>query len=74
MKAIEFFTTAKDGKSIEIPKKYTKQISGEIRVIILLNNKTASKTPKPSTKKAFNALKLKTKGFKFNREDIYNDE
>jgi len=48
-----------------------------------LNKKTASSPsfakatkgrPKPSTKKAFNALKLKTKGFKFNRKDIYNDE
>ena len=74
MKAIEFFTIAKNGKSIEIPKEYAKQVSGEIHVIILLNKKTTTKTPKASEKKAFNALKLKTKGFKFNRDDIYNDE
>ncbi len=72
MKAIEFFTIAKDGKSIEIPKKYANQVSGEIHVILLLNEKTTPKPPKKtSTKKAFNALKLKTKGFKFNRDDIY---
>lgn len=74
MKAIEFFTIAKDGKSIEIPKKYAKQVSGEIHVILLLNEKTTPKSPKNSAKKKFGALKLKTKGFKFNRDDIYNDE
>ena len=57
MKAIEFFTISKDGKSIEIPKKYAKQVSGEIHVIILLNKKEAQK---PSKKKSFKALKLKT--------------
>ncbi len=74
MKAIEFFTTVTNGKSIEIPKEYTKQVSGEIHVILLLNKEAVPKTLKTSKKKAFNALKLKTKGFKFNREDIYNDE
>lgn len=71
MEAIEFTTKVKQGKIIEIPNKYLENISGEFRVIILLEKKSK---PKKAGKKEFKALKIKTKGLKFNREEIYENE
>lgn len=70
MKAIEFVTTTKQGKMIEIPKEYINEVSGEFRVILLLNTESV---PKVTRKRTFKALKLKTKGFNFNRNYIYNE-
>ena len=65
-KAIEFITK-KNGRIIEIPAEYMNEISEEFRVILLIHQK-----PKTSSKKRiFNALKVDTKDFKFNRDDIY---
>jgi hypothetical protein len=69
MKAIEFVTHTKRGKMIEIPEEYKNDVSGEIRVIILISKKNE---PKKKSKKEFKALNLKTKGFKFNRQEIYD--
>jgi len=68
MEAIEFVTQTKRGKSIEIPEEYKKDVTGEIRVIILITKK---KKLEKKTKREFKALKIKTKGFKFNRQEIY---
>lgn len=70
MEAIEFMAKAKEGKTIEIPKEYLSEIWGEFRIILLLQKKTE---PKTSSKRKFQALKIKTKGLKFNREDIYDE-
>ncbi len=70
MEAIEFMAQAKEGKIIEIPKEYLNEISGEFRVIILLQKKESKK----SSERKFQALNIDTKSLKFNREDIYDDE
>lgn len=70
MKAIEFVTTTKPGNMIQIPQEYCSDISGQFRVILLFENKEEVKR-KP--KKTFNALRIKTKDFKFNREEIYDE-
>ena len=70
MKAIEFITTKKQGGVIEIPKKYASEVSGEFRVILILNVKPEKKVVR---KREFKAFKAKTKGFKFNRHEIYDE-
>ncbi len=70
MEAIEFMAKVKQGKSIEIPKEYLADITGEFRVILLINKKEIKEKPR---KKKFEALKVKTKGLKFNREEIYDE-
>ena len=69
MKAIEFITKKKRGGMIEIPEEYAADVSGEFRVILIV--------PEPKKKivkkREFKAVKIKTKGFKFNRDDIYNE-
>lgn len=64
MRAIEFVTKVEDG-TIKIPKKYLDNLQDELRVIILVDE--APKT-KPQRKKQFTAVKIKTKGFKFDRD------
>lgn len=67
MEAIEFTTEAKDGV-IKIPKKYQAQLQDTFRVIIL--QESSSETKKvPRSKRVLRAVKIKTKGFKFDREE-----
>jgi hypothetical protein len=66
--AIEFITKKKKGEIIEIPKEYADEVSGEFRVILILNAKPKKKAAR---KRVFKALKLDTKAFKFNRDEIY---
>lgn len=85
MKAIEFTTKAKNGV-IEIPKEYLTTLNDEFRVIILvepqivvskkkrkLSSLNLEPKKKVARKREFRAFKVKTKGFKFNRDDIYNE-
>lgn len=69
--AIEFVTKKKQGGMIQIPKEYVDEVSGEFRVILIL--KTAKPKKKPAHKREFKAVKLSTKGFKFNRDEIYDE-
>ena len=69
--AIEFVTKKKRGKMIEIPEEYADSVSGEFRVILILNSLPEVKEP---SKKSFKAFKTKTKGFKFKRDELYTDE
>lgn len=71
MQAIEFITKKKQGKMIEIPEEYLEKVSGQFRVILLLE--IPKEAPTVKKKKVFKALKIKTKGFKFNRDDAYDD-
>jgi len=59
MQAVEFITKAKNGL-IKIPEEYHKDLHGELRVIVLVSAK--------SKKKTLTAVKIKTKGLKFDRE------
>lgn len=67
MEAIEFKAKAEKG-SIKIPKQYQEQLHGQFRVIILQETSVPEK--KASRKKrTLSAPKIKTKGFKFSREE-----
>lgn len=67
MKAIEFKAKAQKG-TIKIPKQYQEQLDTEFRVIIL--QETPAQKKKSSKKKiSLGAPKIKTKGFKFSREE-----
>ena len=68
--AIEFITTKKNNRLIEIPEEFIDEISGEFRVILLLNQPTQEKKSKHND---FTALKVELKGYKFNRDDAYDE-
>jgi uncharacterized protein YpiB (UPF0302 family) len=64
MQAYEFSTAVEDNGIIHIPEEYLKDISSTVKVIIFTNDEEHH--PK---KKTFTAMKIHTKGFKFNREE-----
>ena len=65
MKAIEF--KAKTDKGIiKIPKQIKNKLNQEVRVILLFEEKE-----KDIGQHHFTAAKIKTKGFKFNREEAH---
>ena len=72
MKAFEFLAKMKNG-AIEVPKNYIENVKkgGQLRVIVLVDE--VQKPKKTLTKKAlrsrFKAVRLDTRGFKFNREE-----
>ena len=67
MQAIEFVAKAEKG-TIKIPKEYQGQLQDQFRVIILQETVTTQK--KASRKKrTLTAVQIKTKGFKFNRDE-----
>lgn len=67
MKAIEFITKAKNGV-IEIPKEYQEELQDQFRVIILQETPELEKKA-VRKKRTLSAAKIKTKGFKFNRNE-----
>jgi hypothetical protein len=67
MKAIEFITKAKNGV-IEIPKEYQEQLQDQFRVIIL-QEVAPSEKKSASKKRTLSDAKIKTKGFKFDRDE-----
>ncbi len=63
------FVGKKDSKGmIKIPKEIQAQVHGEFRVIIL-QDVAVSKKKITRKKRALSAPRIKTKGFKFNREE-----
>ena len=64
MQAYEFSTAVEDHGIIRIPEEYLKDISSTVKVIIFTKNDEHQ--PK---RKTFKAMKIHTKGFKFNREE-----
>ncbi len=67
MEAIEFVANAQNG-IIKIPKKYLKNLPEEFRIIILINSEPIEKQ-KEAKKKQLTAIKIKTKGLSFDREE-----
>ena len=65
MQAYEFNTVIENGV-ISVPKQYLGQHLTSVRVILLSDSISQRK---PLKNKRFTAMKLKTKGFKFNREE-----
>jgi hypothetical protein len=63
MKAYEFNSIVENEGVIRIPKQYLVKISSPVKIILLANENTLHKK-----NKHFSAMKLRTKGFKFDRE------
>lgn len=62
MRAYEFVSTVDNG-IIHIPEQYRDKITSSVKVIVL------SEEPVKSKVLPFSALRIDTKGFKFNREE-----
>jgi hypothetical protein len=67
MQAYEFSSVIEDDGIIHIPSQYLQSISSPVKVILLTTDETQNKM-----EKIFSAIKLKTKGFKFDR-DVANE-
>jgi hypothetical protein len=67
MQAYEFSSIIEDNGIIHIPQQYLENITSPVKIILLTNEETQNKM-----EKRFSAIKLKTKGFKFDR-DIANE-
>jgi hypothetical protein len=67
MQAYEFSSIVEDNGVIHIPTQYLKNISSPVKVILLTNEESHNKAGK-----TFSAMRLKTKGFKFDW-DIANE-
>jgi len=66
MSTIEFDAIEENG-IIKIPQHYINNISGPFKVILILDdNRKMEETVNSSM---FNAVKIKTRNFKFNREE-----
>lgn len=66
MDTIEFDAIQENGM-IKIPRQYINNISGPFRVIIMFDKDR--KTEANELSSMFKAVKIKTKDFKFNREE-----
>ena len=67
MQAYEFNTVVRDG-IIHVPKHFSEEDVSWVKVILLANPMRKIDEPR---KKNFTAMRLKTKGFTFNREEAY---
>ena len=67
MQAYEFNTVVRDGV-IHVPKQFSEEKLSWVKVILL--SESAKKISDPRRNK-FTAMRLKTKGFIFNREEIH---
>jgi hypothetical protein len=64
MQAYEFSSIVEDEGIIHISEEYLQNISSPVKVILLTNTESQN-----NKKKHFSAMKLKTRGFKFDRND-----
>jgi hypothetical protein len=64
MQACEF-TSVIDNGVIRLPEQYRNTVPSAVKIIMLFDDTKVSVT---TPKKKFSAIKLKTKGFKFDRE------
>jgi len=67
MHAYEFNTIVRDG-IIHVPKQFSEENFSRVRVILLADS--VKKDSEPCNSK-FTAMRLKTKGFTFNREEAH---
>lgn len=69
MQAIEFKTILQNG-TVTVPPEYASQWEGKtIRVLVLDDSEPVAESVEPSKTSPFQAISLKTQGFKFNREE-----
>jgi len=67
MQAYEFNAVVHDG-FIHVPERFSDENLSHVRVILLADAVKKVSSPR---KNKFTAMRLKTKGFTFNREEIY---
>ena len=67
MRAYEFSTVVHDG-IIHVPKQFTDKRLLNVRVILLTDLEKKATVPR---KNKFTAMRLKTKDFTFNREEVH---
>jgi hypothetical protein len=65
MKIYEFISAVEDDGIIRIPPQYLHDISSPVKVIVLSDDEIQG----GNDKKHFSAMKIKTKGFKFDRNE-----
>jgi hypothetical protein len=65
MQTYEFSSVVEDNGIIRIPEQYLHDISSHVKVIVFTNDEIQSNCKR----KHFFAIKIKTKGFKFDRND-----
>ena len=63
MQAYEFSSEIEERGIIQIPERYLQNIASPVRIILLTNEKAPA-----VGEKCFSAMKLKRKGFKFDRD------
>jgi hypothetical protein len=69
MQACEFNSVIDNG-IIRLPEQYRNTIPSSVKIIVLFDDvKVSVAAPVAIPKKKFSAIKLKTKGFKFDREE-----
>jgi hypothetical protein len=64
MQTYEFSSAVEANGVIRIPEQYLPNISSPVKVIVCINDEIQS-----AGKKTFSAIKLKTRGFKFDRNE-----
>ena len=65
MQAYEFSSVVEGNGIIRIPEQYLRNISSPVKVIVFTNDEIQSSVKR----KHFSAIKIRTKGFKFDRDD-----
>jgi hypothetical protein len=63
MQAYEFSSIINNDGIVHIPKQYLEKISSPVKIILLSED-----VMQTNRKKNFSAIRLKTKGFQFDRE------
>jgi len=63
MQAYEFSSIIENEGVIHIPKQYLEKVSSPVKIILLSKDENFR-----DRNKQFSAIRLKTRGFKFNRE------
>ena len=64
MYAVEFQSTIRDDGSIVVPREYAARVGRSVKVILLAGENKNNDNDLP----AFSSVRVKTKGFKFDRE------
>ncbi len=67
MQAVEFETQIEEG-IIKVPSQFLQKSSGSVKVILLYEEKNQEQSVAQNTS-IFDQVRLKTKGFRFNREE-----
>ena len=61
----EFISAVEDNGTIRVPEQYLHDISSPVRVIVFTDDEIQG----GNEKKRFSAMKIKTKGFRFDRNE-----